>query len=57
MDDYDIDPYYDNGSGSGANLVPMRRNTGPSENMFVAHTNMKKVVEGNDISTIDYFFL
>ena len=57
MDDHDIDPYYDNGSGSGANLVPMRRNTGPSENMFVAHTNMKKVVEGNDISTIDYFFL
>jgi hypothetical protein len=57
MDDYDIDPYYDNGSGSGANLVPMRRNTGPSENMFVAHTNMKKVVEGNDISTLDYFFL
>ena len=57
MDDHDIDPYYDNESGSGANLVPMRRNTGPSENMFVAHTNMKKVVEGNDISTLDYFFL
>ena len=58
-DDYGIEPELgfdvvsDLVPGFGFGSEPIRRNSGPSINMVAAPTNMKKVVEGNDVLLLE----